>query len=130
MAGELEWRSDEWDRTLVARHSGQPLAAADAFRQLFTAFLQEERLLVKQVELRGTTRLKQVDHSLGPRRDVKAVEGSPMGAGLQRQRGRRAGSRAAEQVGEREAAEAQSKPVEPLAAIERKLPHRFTTTSS
>ena len=52
--------SDAW----LARHAGEPLAAADAVRQRLAVLLVQQRLVVEQVLLRRPAALEQVDDPL------------------------------------------------------------------
>src|SRR5690606_9483185 len=57
---------------LIARHASQPLAVSNRRRQLRAVKLLQQWLVVKQVVLRRTTTLKQVDNAFGTRRKVRS----------------------------------------------------------
>ena len=106
---ELEWRANQRNRTLVTRHAGEPLAATNGVGQLLAALLDQQRLVVIEVELRRSTRLKQVDHPLGLRREMKSTQHA---AG---------GSRSPKHVGQRHAAEPHAKRIKQVPPRKRKM---------
>ena len=94
---ECERRANERNRALVARHAGEPLAAAHAVGQLLAGLFNEIRLVVEQIELRRPARLKKIDHPLRLRREVEPAEHAA--GSFSRRR------RAAEHLSQRDAAE-------------------------
>ena len=84
MLGEGVRGADERDRALVARHPGEPLAAPDAVGQLLPCLCDEQRLVVVEVELGWTTRLKEIDHPLRLGRVMEAAEHAPAAVGADR----------------------------------------------
>ena len=124
ISGEPEGRADERDRTLVARHAGQPLPAPDALGQLFSALFDEQRLVVVEIELRRSARLKQINHPFRPGRKMEAAQhaAGPTGGCFG------GGHRPAEHVGEREAAEPHAERAQPLPPLHQR--HSHTITSS
>ena len=74
MLRELERRAGEGRRRLVARHAGEPLAHADAGREVLAVHLDEQRLVVEQVELRRPAGHEQIDDALRLRRVMEFGE--------------------------------------------------------
>ena len=93
-------RRDHGEALLAARHPREPLAIADRIGQLAAVPRDEPRLRIEQLDLRRAARLEEVDHPLGPRREVERGEHRPLGQ--RKRRGRRpAEGIAAEERGKR-----------------------------
>ena len=108
--GELEWRADERDGRLVARHAREPLPTAHGIRKLLAVALVQQRLVVVEVELRRRAGHEQVDDALGLRREVRRAEDATVGI--------RCGSGVrGKHLGQGRAAEACAEAVEELAAV-------------
>ena len=65
---ELKGRSHALEHRLSGRHAGDALAPSDTRRQLLAGHLLELGLGVEKIEVRGRTRLEEVDDPLGLRR--------------------------------------------------------------
>jgi hypothetical protein len=117
---ELEDRPGERQRRLVARHAGQPLPHANARRQILAVALVEQRLVVKQIMLRGPAGHEEVDDALGARREVGLVEDAFKRVRSDRCGGRRCCERIAmEKAHQRDAAETEAEAAEKVAAVHR-----------
>jgi hypothetical protein len=97
------------------------LAAADAVRELLAVALIEERFIVVEIELRRAARLEEIDDAFGLRGEVREPGEGGSGRWREGERGRGGGRSggvgvATEEVGERNAAEAESEAVQALAA--------------
>ena len=69
---ETKGRACKGQTRLTHRHTGQALATTHSIRQLLAVKFVEKGLLVEEVELRGSTALKEIDHTLGARREMQA----------------------------------------------------------
>ena len=70
---ELKLRRRDWETRLSAGHRSEPLAVANAFRQVFVIPLLHHRLVIKQVHLCRSANHVQIDHTLGLRRKLRAL---------------------------------------------------------
>ena len=57
---------------LAGRHSGQTLSPANGIRKIRSVESVELVLVIEQIDMAGTTRLKQIDHTFGLRGKVAA----------------------------------------------------------
>jgi hypothetical protein len=71
---EVELRAGDWERPLKRGHSGQPLTHSHRRRQLLAVHLSQLGFVVEQLELRRTPALKEVDHPLGARHEMRGLQ--------------------------------------------------------
>ena len=76
---ELEHRRHDGKFFLARRHPRQPLSLPNRLGQVGAAPLLQLGLVIEQFELRGGSRLKQVDHPLGLRREAHRASTSLVG---------------------------------------------------
>ena len=72
--GELEHRRSHREVFLARCHGRQPLAFANGLGEVFAAHLLHLRFWVEEIELRGSTRLEEVDDALGFRFEIREAE--------------------------------------------------------
>ena len=97
---ELIGRANHRQARLVATHAGEPLALPHAVGQFLAVVLVQQRLVIEQINLRRRAGLKEEDHpfGFGPKMGAAQYAAFP---------GRRTGRRA-DQIGQRDAAQAQA----------------------
>ena len=78
MLRKLEHRRRDGEALLPRRHAREPLLATHGVRQILVKLRGEPRLVIKQIELRRRTRLREPDDALRPRRKVSRRRGKEL----------------------------------------------------
>jgi hypothetical protein len=72
---KLEHRRRDGEALLPRRHAREPLLATHRVRQILVELRREPRLVIKQIELRRRTRLREPDDALRLRRKMSRRRG-------------------------------------------------------